>query len=138
MTTINSQYPHGMKDKEIAEAIKEYSIEIHNSKANINTVMQFSPLIQLGQIELQGRQTKRVTTLSIVVSIVSLLIAGLALYVSLSSSRVSSQWEESQINLLRELKIETSNISQKLEATIKATKKIYKQEKILPRESYQS
>ena len=124
MTTINSQYPYGMKDKEIAEAIKEYSAVIYNSKADINSVLRFSPLIQLGQTELQGRQTKRVTTLSIIVSIVSLLIAGSALYVSLYSSRVSSRWEGSQINLLKELKTEASNISKDLEVTInKATER---------------
>lgn len=118
MTTINSLYPHGMKDEEIEGAIKEYSAEIHSSKANMNTVLQFSPLIQLGQLELQRRQTKRVTTLSVIFSIVSLLVAGSALFVSFYSSRASSRWERSQINLLKELKAEASNISPNLEGTI--------------------
>ena len=82
-----------MRDKEIEDSIKEYSEEIFKSKAGINTVMRFSPLIQLGQTELQGRQTKRVTCLSIIVSIVSLFIAGTALYVSFNTSRASTHWE---------------------------------------------
>ena len=111
MATIYNDYPHGMKEKEIEDAIKEYSEEISAARGNINATMVYSPLIQLGQTELQSRQTKRATLLSVIVSFTSLLIAGTALYVSYHASNSSARWEQSQLEVLRKIMNETKNIN---------------------------
>ncbi len=103
MATISVDYPHKLSDAELEKALHEYSLEIFSSQGNINKVMLYSPLIQLGQNELQGRQTKRATRLSIGASSLSIVIALLALYISLNSARVNDQWESGQINLLERI-----------------------------------
>ncbi len=118
MTNIDNRYPHGMKNNEIEDVIKEYSEIIVGSDPSMNTVLQYAPLIQLGQNELQRRQTKIITWLSIAVSIFSLFIAGLALFVSYTSSASSTRWEKNQLSLLRELKSEAKLISAELEKVV--------------------
>jgi hypothetical protein len=103
MATISVDYPHKLNDDELEKAILEYSIEIFNKQGNINAVMLYSPLIQLGQNELQGRQTKRATRLSVGASLLSIIIAFLALYISLSSSRASARWESDQLEILEQI-----------------------------------
>lgn len=70
-------------DKEIKKFIKGYSKDIYESRANINTVLALSPLVQIGLQELQGRENKRITWFSLGVSFMSLLVSAVALYVTL-------------------------------------------------------
>jgi hypothetical protein len=112
MAKLTNNYPHGLSDKEIMECISGYSKEIFDNRQELpSALVQYAPLIQLGASELQGRQTKRATNLSIFVSIISLSIAGAALGVSYYSSKSSSRWEESQIKALNEIKSEVTKIS---------------------------
>ncbi len=49
-------YPREMSNEEIVNVIKSYNEVIVGSKGDINKVLQFSPLIQLGENELQSRK----------------------------------------------------------------------------------
>ncbi|WP_372865250.1 hypothetical protein [Spongiibacter sp.] len=108
MAELKANYPHGLKDREIEFLVNQYAAEIFEKGASTNAVLQFSPLIQLGTNELQSRQSKRITMLSIGISVLSLLIASLALYVSLVSSRSSNQWREEQLMALSQMEISTA------------------------------
>jgi len=118
MTTVNKRYPHEMKDNEINDLIKEYTNAIVDARGSPNAVLQFAPLIQLGQNGLQGRHTKKAAYLSIGVSVLSLLIAGSALFVSWTSSVSNTKWEENQLSLISELKMEAQFISPGLEKVV--------------------
>jgi len=118
MATIDRQYPHGMKDNEIENKIKDYSEIIVGSDPNMDTLLQYSPLIQLGQNELQRRQTKYVTRLSIAGSILSIFISVLAVIVAYTSYVSSTRWENNQISLLSKLKLEAKFISAGLEKVV--------------------
>ena len=109
MAKVYANYPHGLSDKQLVEAIQEYATTINSSGVNINTVLQFSPYISLGLNELQSRQNKRITRISIGVGIVSLTVAAVALYISLDSGRSSDVSSARQIVLLEEL---NKNISE--------------------------
>lgn len=52
-------YPSGSTDEEIHRIIKEYSQAIISSGVQINSVLQFSPIILLGQNELQKRTIEK-------------------------------------------------------------------------------
>lgn len=55
MVSIPTSYPSGCTDEQIFGVINELSGEIISSGGDINLVMRFSPLISLGQAELQKR-----------------------------------------------------------------------------------
>jgi hypothetical protein len=52
---IPTNYPIDCTDEEIIRVIRELSQEMIAGGGNINTVMQFTPLITVGQAELQKR-----------------------------------------------------------------------------------
>ena len=83
MAQVREHYPYRCTDEEIKELIQDYSKEIYDSRANINTVLAMSPLLQLGLQELQSRQNKNITYLSLGVSTISLIVSAVTLYVSL-------------------------------------------------------
>lgn len=103
MAKLYTKYPYGCSNRNLADAIREYSDEIIESRADINKVLQLTPLDTLGQNELQSRQTKRITRLSLGIGILSLIIAGFALYISLLNERSSERWEIKQTESLAKL-----------------------------------
>ena len=118
MIEINSHYPHSLSDKKIEGFIRDYSNAIFDARADINAVLRYTPLIQLGQNELQGRHTRRATWLSVGVAFLSLAIAMLALYVSLTSSKSSELWENRQLQLLEQTRNDMNNSNNKIIETI--------------------
>jgi hypothetical protein len=123
MANVYSNYPRGLSDKKLVEAIDEYANEINASRVDINKVLQFSPYISLGLNELQSRQSKRITRISLGISILSLAIATLALYVSLESGRSSDKSSVRQIAILEELN-KNAIENQKMISEIMKTKKV--------------
>lgn len=103
MANLYKNYPEGMKDAEIIKCVREYTDEIIQSGAQVNTVWQLTPLIQLGQYELEKRQSMRITRLTIGVSIVSMFIAVVALWIALESNRDSNSWKQSQLGVLEDI-----------------------------------
>lgn len=85
MAQIRENYPSGCSDKEIKELLQGYSKDIYDARANINTVLALSPLLQMGLQELQGRQNKKITNLSLGISLLSLVVSAITLYTSLCS-----------------------------------------------------
>lgn len=59
MATIPTNYPSGCTDEQISLSISELSKEILDSGGDINIVLRFSPIISLGQTELQKRILER-------------------------------------------------------------------------------
>lgn len=105
MPLIPDNFPHTMKDKELEECIKGYMNKIIQSKAQENVVIQNYPLVSLGQYELQKRQNKRFTLFAAGISAISLIIAGVALYIAITNSHSSERWEKNQINVLNTIGI---------------------------------
>lgn len=103
MATLYTNYPEGMKDGEIIKCVREYTDEIIRSGAQVNTVWQLTPLIQIGQYELEKRQAKRITRLTFGVSIVSMIVAVAALGIALEGSRDSNNWKQSQLEVLENI-----------------------------------
>jgi hypothetical protein len=52
-------YPRGCTDAQILETLERISAELLRSGAQINRVLQLSPLITIGQLELQARLADR-------------------------------------------------------------------------------
>jgi uncharacterized coiled-coil protein SlyX len=122
MAIVYPNYPRGLSDKKLIEAIDEYANEINASRVNINTVLQLSPYISLGLNELQSRQSKRVTRISLGISVLSLFIAALALYVSLESGRSIDVSSARQTAILEELSKNILENQKTITQTIKAQK----------------
>jgi len=53
MATIPANYPDGCTPEEIRTAIKDMQADLVASSYRINAVLQYSPLINLGQSELE-------------------------------------------------------------------------------------
>ena len=96
-------------------------------RGNTNFTSAYVPLIQLGQAELQNRQNKKVFRLTLFISILSLLVSFAALFVSYSSMDSSSSWEQSQIELLQELKETMSNLKVSVEVPKVETHEVIQQ-----------
>lgn len=82
MAQIKENYPAGCSDEEIKELLQGYSKDIYEARANINTVLALSPLLQMGLQELQGRQNNKITRLSLAISLLSLTVSLVTLYIS--------------------------------------------------------
>lgn len=98
MAPIYPNYPGGCSDKKIKEAIQGYSDDIYSARGNINTVMSLSPLLQMGLSELNGRQNKRIACLSLVIGIISLGVAGVALFISININNDSTNKQLESLN----------------------------------------
>ena len=103
MAHIHKDYPEGQSNKELRNTIKEYADDIFKSKGNINTVLQLSPLLQLGRDELQSRQGKWYMRFTLIIAGLSFLISIAAVYLAISASSSSSEWETNQLKLIERL-----------------------------------
>ncbi len=82
---LPENYPSGCEPEVIQKVIDNLQKEVkRNASLGHETAsisaMRDSSLIQLGQAELSGRFTKKYSLLALGVSILSLLIAGMALF----------------------------------------------------------
>ena len=107
MATIPANYPDGSSDNEIKTAIREMQDDLASAKYSINAVLQFSPLINLGQFELERRQSTAILKQSRVVSGISILIALLAVGISVAGNISSSEWESVQLKALSSINSNT-------------------------------
>lgn len=114
MAQINSNYPEKCSNKEIKELMKGFREEIHNQRAHINTVLQFAPLIQLGISELNSRQSKKNSWISIGLGVVSLAVAGIALLISLQNTKFDGSWKTKQLNSLERINQTANQQGEKL------------------------
>lgn len=122
---IPADYPQGMNDKQIEEAIKKYFNEIIQSEAQENTMIQCYPLISLGQHELEKRQAKRLNCLTMGVSIVSIVIAVIALCIAIQNASSSERWKQTQINSLATLQTKLDLINSSIRELVTVTQKCY-------------
>ena len=98
---VPHDYPYGCDDKRISSILREYANEIVASDGNVNKVLQLAPLIVIGQAELQGRQTSRISRISVGLGVLSIVIAVVALWVSIANSRTDASWRTSQSEVLK-------------------------------------
>jgi hypothetical protein len=59
VASLPPNFPHGASDEEILEALESLGTDLLASGGNINSVLQLTPLVTIGQNELQSRQAKR-------------------------------------------------------------------------------
>ena len=116
MASIPQNYPHGCKDEEISQVIKELCDDILKAGANINTVLRLTPLVELGQGEIQKRiidrsakTSGRLATIAIIVATISVVMSGVAVYFSYVSITSSAVWQTEQLKILREIRDGTSS-----------------------------
>jgi|GEM_PF-2044512 hypothetical protein len=100
---LPDNYPYGCSDEVISASLKACADEIAASNAQTNKVLQLAPLIIVGHSELQNRQTKRITRLSIGLGVLSLIIAGVALWISVAGNSSNTRWQTTNLELLRGL-----------------------------------
>jgi hypothetical protein len=135
MATLYKDYPTNVKTKELKRIIKEYIDELFNSRADINIILQLSPLIQLGQSELQNRQNKRIEITSTLISISSLVIAIISVYIAVRSDVSSDRWEKNQNIQLNTLDIHNKQLIDRLDSLISINKALTKNSKKLSKDS---
>ncbi len=118
MTTIPTNYPHGCKEEQIFEAIKALSEDVVTSGANINKVMQLTPLVQLGVVELQkrlieksSRISERLTMIAIGIATVSVLLSLAANYSSYISTVSGEGWKAEQLLTLQQIRDSLANVA---------------------------
>jgi hypothetical protein len=124
MPIIHKQYPHGLTTREIQASIREYAEAMTKAGGKIDQVLQFSPLIMLGQQELQTRTNRRVTGLSLGIAILSLLTSGAALYVSHASQAPGRHWELQELQALRQLRSALQHQTEQLYAASVETNRL--------------
>ena len=125
MCEIPKGYPSECKLKalknvvrELTDALNKIGLEKSPSFPQMNRRAQLSALIQLGLGEIQGRQTRYITYISLGASLLSLFIAYSALTISESAIKSSNRWETNQISILESINKNNINSSESLSATI--------------------
>lgn len=126
MPTIPANYPEGCNPEQIKTAIREMQNELARTDYQINLVLKFSPLINLGQFELERRQNEAVVRQSKILGYISLGIALVALGISFLNALDSSNWERNQIAVLEQIEKNTE-ISKTLEQNTTYLQEINKQ-----------
>jgi hypothetical protein len=101
--SVSNDFPQGMSNKQLQAAVNDYLAKVRESGSQENIVIQCYPLIALGLNELQARQNKIVTCISIFIGGVSLIVAGVALYISIAGTDSSDKTSARQVALLEEL-----------------------------------
>jgi hypothetical protein len=134
MPTLYKGYPVKKTDEEIKVALEGYMDALFESKGDFNSVILWSSFIQLGQTELQGRQVKRVTRASFIISAISILIALSSLWISNQNSTSSEVWETNQIEALNNIKTSVEEQTQIIEDELKSSNKQLKDLKLITKE----
>lgn len=135
MSEIPQGYPNSCKSNEIKSAVRTFTEELNSigleksaSIPQINKRSQLVALIQLGLSELQNRQTKWITWFAAFATILSLIVAGSALYVSLTVSKSSARWENEQLEILgtinNNIRSSSVNIDKTLHNKLDGTQKV--------------
>lgn len=101
---IPSNYPSGSTNKEIEEAIQKLQQEIAGNSRVESTVVNRSALIQLGQTELSGRFTKKTSTWSLGISVMSLLFSFLEFILQLKVIKIPTTGNRNNWRFYKELK----------------------------------
>lgn len=109
--TIAEDYPYGLSNKVIESDIQAYSREINLNKGKPTVSACYAPLIQLGQAEIQLRLARRTLWISISIGFLSLVISCVALGLAYSNNHSSSEWEERQIELLKDLNVSIEKLT---------------------------
>ncbi|WP_417533147.1 hypothetical protein [Marinobacterium stanieri] len=109
--TIAENYPYGLSNKDIESDIQSYSREINLNKGKPTVSACYAPLIQLGQAEIQLRLARKTLWISISIGFLSLIISCVALGLSYSANHSSSEWEERQIDLLKDLNLNIEQLA---------------------------
>jgi hypothetical protein len=103
MAVVYQNYPHGLDDQALQNAVNSYIQAIYDARANINVVLQYSPLLQLGQSEPQRRIADRNAATARRLTYVSLGGAGLALVLTVLATLSSARWETAQLAAIAEM-----------------------------------
>lgn len=120
---IPKNYPTDCTLDQIRSTILDIQSELERVGFNINSVLQFSPLINLGQSELERRQSAVVVRQSKILAFVSVGVAVVALLIAGFGAASSAEWEAKQIELLTTIGGNT-NISAHLTAQAVLLEKI--------------
>lgn len=103
MPSVFNGYPDKLSTKELKATVADYQKAIVDSKGNINTILQFSPLIQLGLEEIRIRSSRLSAILTSIIAITSLVASIFAINLSEKAMKSSKAWEERQIKSLNEI-----------------------------------
>ncbi len=110
MAEIRTDFPFGYTDKELNSTIRDLSDHVVRNRVNINTVLQFVPLITLGQNELQNRklnksseENSRISKIALAISIFSLIMSFVAVYFAFRSDLTSDSWQKEQLRILENI-----------------------------------
>ena len=100
---VSKDFPQGMPRKQLQTAVDSYLSKVRESGSQENVVMQCYPLIALGLNELQARENKLIMWISIFIGAVSMIVAGVALCISVNGARSSDDSSTRQIALIEAL-----------------------------------
>lgn len=109
--TIAENYPYGLSNKDIESDIQAYSREINLNKGRPTISACYAPLIQLGQAEIQLRLARKTLWISITIGFLSLVISCVALGLAYGANYSSGEWEERQIDLLKDLNLNIEKLA---------------------------
>jgi hypothetical protein len=124
MALVFQNYPHGLDDQALQNAVQSYIQAIYDARANINTVLQYSPLLQLGQSEMQRRIADRNAATAKRLTYVSLGVATVALLLSVLGTWSSSRWESAQLAAIAEANSRLERLVQEQAREIEVLKMI--------------
>jgi hypothetical protein len=107
---VPAGYPHLLSDDELREALEQMTAVPRTSRFHsVNTSLQ-TALIQVGVMEQSRRETERATTTSRRIAYVSLVVAAVALLLSLGFGvvdyRGDTDWQSEQTKLLTQIRDE--------------------------------
>lgn len=79
---IPLSYPYDMTSEQIRGEIDQIRGLMKESENSINSVMRFSPLLQLGIVELQSRENAKTQKTSLLLSKIAIFISVISILVS--------------------------------------------------------
>ena len=120
---IPLNYPNDCTPDQIRSTIVDIQSELETTGFQINDVLRFSPLINLGQSELERRQNAAVVKQSKILGFISIGVAVVALAVAGLGAASSAKWEAEQIGLLTTISGNT-NIAERLSSQTALLEKI--------------
>ena len=97
------KYPFDYSDEEILKRIEELSGRDNNYDPGSPTRML---KIILGLTEIQRRSSKRFAKWSIILSIMVIVFSATAVFYAYNTNKINNQWQEKQIQILKEIKEE--------------------------------
>lgn len=105
---VKEGYPGKLSSKEIQEEMVQLSRYANGGGYRADLIVAANSMIQSGQAELNDRFSRKAFWITLILTVLTIIAAGISIYFGFKTDRSDSEWRNTEIELLQSIEINTS------------------------------